>query len=378
MKIKRYEAKDISTALQLIKSELGPDAIILSTKRITKEGSIRSGGKQTVVEVVAGIDYDPQENLIGKEAEGRQRLSSIPRQTDHEAGEISSLRGEIVGLKTMLQNMAGVPQVKPAKDGVVGELTAYLEAIGMEGSLVCSLLGGIVLDDGNSEESAARLRKIVTERLLEQVVLNASSHYGANGPRIWALVGPTGVGKTATAVKLAASFAITQGKKVALISVDNYRIAASEQLRAYARILGLPCQVILRPEELVRAIKLNRDKDVILIDTAGQNQHDDDHIKEVARFIHSHPDIESKLVLSATTQNGDMEDIFHKYMALSVRACIFSKLDESRFYGPIFNQAVRFRLPISYVTTGQKVPEDIEVASNKTMMHLLWSRLRQN
>ncbi|MFH1147787.1 MAG: flagellar biosynthesis protein FlhF [Pseudomonadota bacterium] len=380
MKIKRYEARDINTALQMIKSELGPEAIILSTKRLNKGGGVLGGVRKPMVEVVAGIDYEPPQSVPSKETQPQiNRSRAVYSQTNSNLSEISCLRTEILSLRKMVQTAVTSRQIThQTGNRSLDTLTAHLESIGMDNSVICSLLGGVVLDDQGDSNSCARLQEIVGERLMDQVLVGESTWERGEFPRVLAFVGPTGAGKTTTAAKLAAVFALRQGKKVLLVSADNYRIAASEQLKTYARILGVPFVAILKDEELSRMINANRDRDVILIDTAGRNQHNEDHMKEVARYLYAHPAIEGHLVLSATTQNGDMEDIFEKYSALSVRGCIFSKIDESRFYGPIFNQAVRFRLPIAYFTTGQRVPEDIEAASQKLLKNLLWNGLREN
>lgn len=380
MKIKRYEAKDINAALQMIKAELGPEAIILSTKRLSKGGGVLGGVKKPMVEVVAGIDYEPQQSIPSKAIQAQNnRPGTAYSQSNNDFSEISSLRTEILSLRKMVQTaVTSRPVSHQTGNRSLDTLTAHLESIGMDNSVICSLLGGVVLDDQGDSGSCTRLKEIVSERLMDQVLVGNSSWQREEFPRVLAFVGPTGAGKTTTAAKLAAVLAMRQGKKVLLVSADNYRIAASEQFKTYARILGVPFVTILKDEELSRMINANRDKDVILIDTAGRNQHNEDHMKEVARYLFAHPAIEGHLVLSATTQNGDMEDIFEKYLSLSVRGCIFSKIDESRFYGPIFNQAVRFRLPIAYFTTGQRVPEDIEVASQKLLKNLLWNGLREN
>ncbi len=380
MKIKRYEAKDISTALQTIKSELGPEAIILSTKRLRKGNGLLGGSRKPMIEVVAAIDYEPREPAAGTNSlPVKNNTSYLSRETSNPLPEICTLRAEIANLKRLIQTT--VRPANPAKPlkHAVDALTAYLGSIGLEAPLVCSLLEGVALDGkADSAEASGRLKDIITGRLMHQVVLGRLDEEGTHRQRIWAFIGPTGVGKTTTCAKLAAHFALKGKKKVALFSVDNYRIAASEQLRTYAQILGVPFTAIFKDEELSRAIKLNQDKDMILIDTAGRNPHHEEHMNELARYVYSYPTIEGQVVLSANTQNGDMENVLMKYMSLPVKGCIFSKIDESRFYGPIFNQSVRFKVPIYYLTIGQRVPEDIEEATRKRLAHLLWSELRDN
>ncbi|MDD5451071.1 MAG: flagellar biosynthesis protein FlhF [Desulfovibrionales bacterium] len=400
MKIKRYEARDINAAVQMVKSELGPEAIILSTKRLRKGSGLLGGTGKSMVEVVAAIDYEPREPMVNTAFLPEKRSADyLPGPVNNklitsQLPEVSALRAEVAGLKRMIQTAVGPrPEMRhggqaglsavPAQAGgplnqAVDTLTAYLESIGLESALVCSLLEGAGLDGrADPAESSARLRDIITGRLLDQIVLGRWDEEKANRPCVWAFIGPTGVGKTTTCAKLAAHFALKEKKRVALISADNYRIAASEQLKTYAQILGVPFMAVFKDQDLSRAINRNQDKDIILIDTAGRSPHHEEHMQEMARYIYAHPAIEGQLVVSATTQNGVIEDILAKYLALSVTGCIFSKIDESRFYGPIFNQAVRFKSPIFYFTTGQRVPEDIETATRKRLIDLLWSELHE-
>ncbi|MEW6326986.1 MAG: flagellar biosynthesis protein FlhF [Thermodesulfobacteriota bacterium] len=383
MKIKRYEARDINTALQMVKSELGPEAIILSTKRVRKGNGLLGGTGKSRVEVVAAIDYEPRETMVNTGSLPEKRsVDYLPGPVNNQLvnsqlPEVSALRAEVASLKRMIQTAVRPRKADGPLNQAVDTLTAYLESIGLESALVCSLLEGVVLDGGaDPAASSDRLRDIVTGRLLDQIILGRWDAEEVNRPGVWAFIGPTGVGKTTTCAKLAAHFALKEKKRVVLISADNYRVAASEQLKTYAHILGVPFMAVFKDQDLSQAINRNQDKDIILIDTAGRSPHHEEHMQEMARYIYAHPAIEGHLVVSATTQNGVLEDILAKYLPLSVKGCIFSKIDESRFYGPIFNQAVRFKTPIFYFTTGQRVPEDIEAATRKRLTHLLWSELR--
>ncbi len=191
------------------------------------------------------------------------------------------------------------------------------------------------------------------------------------GAKIQALVGPTGVGKTTTLAKLAANAALQEHKKVVLITLDTFRIAAVEQLKTYAKIMELPVQVALNLSELRQAIQFHQDADLILVDTPGHSQKDRAGMETLEAFLSDQGDIDVHLVLSATTKSSDLSDIVERFATLKPGYLIFSKLDETTNYGPLFNQIVKTRMPVSYLTTGQNVPEDFEPATADTLADLL-------
>jgi flagellar biosynthesis protein FlhF len=186
-----------------------------------------------------------------------------------------------------------------------------------------------------------------------------------------ALVGATGVGKTTTTAKMAAWYSLRAGQRVALLSMDCYRIGATDQLRAYAKIMRLPCEIALRKKDLVSALKKHSDKDVIIIDTAGKSPYDDNHINELQEWFAPCADLEPHLVLSATTKKEDLQTMIKSYSAISASSLILTKLDETRAYATLCQQVVASSLPVSYVCTGQRVPEDFMVA-NKDYLDTLF------
>ena len=179
-------------------------------------------------------------------------------------------------------------------------------------------------------------------------------------PRTIALVGPTGVGKTTTIAKLAATFKIKQGKHVGLITLDTYRIAAVEQLRTYAGIIGLPLQVATTPDELKRAIQRCAGCDVILIDTAGRSQRDNDRLDELAKLMEAANPHEIHLVLSSTCTQPVLLETIERFAKIRTDRIIFTKLDEAVTCGVLVNVARKVNKKLSYITTGQEVPHQIE------------------
>ncbi len=185
-----------------------------------------------------------------------------------------------------------------------------------------------------------------------------------------ALIGPTGVGKTTTIAKLAAHYALVEGKKVALLTVDTYRIAAVEQLKIYSQIIDIPIGVAYSQAEVLEAVEQFKDYDLLLIDTAGRSHNNVMQLGELKSLLES-VQCETHLVLSASTKEQDMLDAVHKFSAAGVDRLLFTKLDETNSYGTLLNTVDATGIPLSYFTTGQKVPEDIEPAEPSRFTDML-------
>ena len=198
------------------------------------------------------------------------------------------------------------------------------------------------------------------------------------GPKVVFFVGPTGVGKTTTIAKIASKFSVEGGKKVALLTADTYRIAAAEQLHTYANILEIPCRIIYSAEEVEQALHDFKDYDYIMVDTAGHSHLNETQREVMNGFIHAVDGICEKevfLVVSATTKYRDLLSIADTYLAMTDYKLIFTKLDETTTLGNLLNLRLHTNAPLSYVTCGQNVPEDIENFNpQKTVKQLLGGR----
>jgi flagellar biosynthesis protein FlhF len=192
-----------------------------------------------------------------------------------------------------------------------------------------------------------------------------------NGPRIIALVGPTGVGKTTTTAKLAAMYAMHKGAKVALVTTDNFRVGAFEQLKTYSKIMGVPLEIAVTSQDLAKATETHADKDLIIIDTAGRSPKDHGRLDELKALLDSGLDIEMHLCLSATTRDKELADAITNFSVLPISSLLFTKLDEAENLGSIVNTHHRSKLPLSYFTNGQMVPEDIVVATPRKLANLV-------
>ncbi len=444
MKIKRFVAKDMRTALTEVKEFLGPDAIILSNKKVA-EG----------VEIVAAIDPESQSSTaaaatVAAEASPPQLQRTEPRfsarvgeqepmpsvnTTGNEQAKApaDSLR-ELLARQMIKQQSrepasqsnkrqaAAAAQVSPAaaferqtsgaSQGVAASqwqelskqqlqqhqaMASQVDAMRSEMLSMRQLLqhqvSGLMWQDlarrepvramviehlqqlGLSEQIADQLACFMPEdisasdawdtaiELLTGQLTTTNDDILRRGG-IVALVGPTGVGKTTTVAKLAAGFAKRHGAdQVALITTDSYRIGAFEQLATFGRIIGCPVKQAKDSDELAMLLNQLAQRKLILIDTAGMSQRDVRLAEKLASLVHnSRVKIKSYLVLSATAQARVMQETVAQFKRISLAGCIFTKLDECLSLGEVINVAIQNALPVSYLTNGQRVPEDLAVA----------------
>lgn len=346
MQIKQYVAKSVQEAIKKVKEEMGEDAIILSTKKIHHGLQETSFCSIPLVEVVAAIDR-PSSSGVGCSGWtlSPRSLKSDPKKTQKSIEEERFIE--------KILSAGFLPQF-------VQELTEAFR----------SFRRGPSVNDG-----AETFTGLLKWRIRESVEVMAPPF---GGPRIWSFVGPTGIGKTTTLVKLAAYFRLKVTERITLITTDTYRIGAVDQLKQYAQILRLPLEVAYHPEELKQILDRHRKQDLLLIDTAGRNPQLPRAMEELKDLVTVHPKIENHLLLSATTQDRDLEAIVNRFRLLPLASYIFTKIDETTQYVPLFNQLVRYRRPLSYLTNGQSVPEDIEQATQTRVANLVFSTLSLN
>lgn len=229
------------------------------------------------------------------------------------------------------------------------------------------LLRGIAGSTGVAKDDAS-----VQQQLVDRVAGMFIPGQSPGTPtKVFTFVGPTGAGKTTTLAKLAAQFSIFHKKKVALITIDTYRIGAVDQLKIYGDILGIPLEVVMTPKELKEAVYRQRDKDAILIDTAGRPSKNRMSIAELRSFLDVIAPAETFLVLSCTTKDRDLVSIVEDFKALNYTKLIFTKTDETEALGSILNIAHATGTPVAYITNGQSVPDDIEVVDPQKLAKMI-------
>ncbi|TMO43837.1 flagellar biosynthesis protein FlhF [Pseudoalteromonas ruthenica] len=465
MKIKRFFAKDMRTALKEVKDELGVDAVIMSNKKLAdgveivaaidherpaaapksapqqqmqprateqrmvrpqtrtqrpepqshngvadslqallerqspkpKNAALADMFSQSGIDMSApeepvaqpqrraapANDYAPQPTLaeptqaraaaqsMGDDLDGdgfdelhRQTNDSV-QQEAMDSEEISAMRDEMSAIRQLLEHQVSglLHQDRARRDPTRACFIERLQGMGID-TEVAEQLVRYVPDDVSRKQAWSAALDMVQKQL--HTTNNEILRHGG----VYALVGPTGVGKTTTVAKLAALGAQKYGAdKVALITTDTYRIGAYEQLATYGRIIGCPVKQVKDANELADVLYQLRNKRLVLIDTAGMSQRDLRLSEQLNTLMRStRVDIRSYLVLSATAQHEVLQETVRHFQKVDLSGCIFTKLDESLSLGEIISVAIQNRLPIGYLTNGQRVPEDIRVANSEKMV----------
>lgn len=416
MRIKKYIANSMREALLQIKDELGEDAIILKTRKLPKKVFGIAG--QEEVEVTAAVDEDtvqtPKQSfqpitLSNPGLYNRNRTSSVVDMTKENAPDVRPWKPQ--GAEPIKQTRFEKPAISPvsSKDQQIDELKQnvrelkdiVVEILNKEKAAATapvatingftgewSILYRKLIESEVKQEVAYKLIKEVsgTDILLadtqaEKKFVHALTDFfpvagplklKKGAPLVVAFVGPTGAGKTTTLAKLAAHCSINKQKRVSIITADTYRIAAIEQIKMFAEIVKINLQVIFSPDEIEGALDGCAQDDIVFVDTAGRSQRHKEHMDELVAFVNKlHPD-ETHLVVSATTKDSDLLDIINRYKCVNVNRLLFTKLDETVRAGNILNIVNDCRIPVSYFTFGQSVPDDIELAQTTRFVQHLW------
>lgn len=361
MRIKRFEAHDTKTALAMVKQEMGDSAVILATRTLSPSERRVHGLQRSLVEVVAAMDYDAEAILAdAMPAREAAREMEPPRLMKTHYDPAASLRHEdtvSISRKTAFQEATRGPlQTASGAHSAQKTRTHFAGLLPEEKSAPAK-------PANRTSKPDARLVAKWRDELIRQVAVKPLSLTPGRGPKIIALVGATGVGKTTTAAKIAAWFSIREKRSVALLSMDTYRIGATDQLRTYARIMRIPCEIAIRKNDLGKAIEKHAQRDLIIIDTMGKSPYDKEHIADLAEWFGVSDRIEPHLVLNATAKKEDLRHVIGQYATLPAQGCILTKLDETRAYANLCQQIAELGIPVSCLCTGQQVPEDFLLAS---------------
>ncbi len=384
MKVKRYIVQDMNEAMIKIKSELGIDAVILNTRKI-KTGGFFKFFKKPLLEVVAAIDEplthtiieNPKKEVIVEKV--KPEIVEKPVVQDTIAKEPIP-NNELQELKEMVTNLIkkveNIEHATPVLDQTPEDkYIEFLNALDIQESISKKILEivqrQININDKNHETILNAMKVIAREYLGDIKTIDTDM---LNKPNVYMFLGPTGVGKTTTLAKIAARLALVENKKIGLITADTYRIAAVEQLKTYSEILGIPLEVIYEASELQDAIERFKDKDYILIDTAGRSHKSKELKSDYDELVRYLKDVKIYLVMSMTTSFKDLKSIIDSYGFLKEYRLLFTKLDEATSYGNILNMKVLTGKPLSYFTIGQSVPDDIEVADKERIIQYIFDQ----
>ena len=363
MRIKSYFAETVAAAVQTARQEMGDDAMLVETRKAAAESQHLGA-----YEVVFGVaDRAP----VHTGPSARQASPALaPNDAARLSAEMAQMRRQLEGIRLAMRSGLTAPRWLLPSSSLAGVFSGLLAAdiAGEVAQVIVDRLHA-QLDAAVPEDPAAIDRALVAE--LESRFTIEPSVGRSQDPRIAALVGPPGSGKTTTLVKLAVAHGLAARRSVQLITLDNFRVAASDQLRSYAAILGVGFQAVETPAGLARAIDEHRSKSLILIDTPGFGMAEMDGAADMARALAQISDIDTHLVLSASTRSADLTRVVEAFEVFRPSKLLFTRLDETDCYGPIFCESARTRKPLSFLAMGQRIPEDLSPASHGLLIDMI-------
>ncbi len=369
MTVKTFSANSMRDAIAMVKQELGEDALILSTKRLPRSGN--DPYRDDIFQIEA---MPPEADAEGDSPSIQEALFCEPGEDFIQSSGWEILQKELGSIRQMLYTVNHSELFSDLLLTYPGIFSIYVKLIraGISEKRVQMLLIQSFSDEAVKYTSQSDYTRQVFKKLLS-VVKVAMPFYKkeTKGTEIIAFVGPTGAGKTTTIAKLAAKLHLEMKKKTGLISIDNYRIGAFDQLKTYSSIIGIPCIPAFTKKDLITALNKLGSMDYILVDTAGQSHLDRKRLSGLKDIMNLNCDVESQLVISAATGRHDLKDVVDSFRILKPSSYIFSKIDETRRRGGIIDQMIEHSMPVSFITNGQEVPEDIIVANEKTILQLL-------
>jgi len=420
MKVKRFIAKDMRTALRQVKEDMGPDAVILSNRKVGDQTEIlvaedydeqlinqaldqtmsssqspattiyQSDASDRQASQPAAVDYAPaQREALNQAVVAESSVDSeqdvefqgteihnngLPEELHQAAGlfqnpvpdnsNITAMHDELKSLKAMIENQQALSEWGQLSQKHPLRVTLYkrLTEMGLSQDVCKYLVKGLDQNQDVEHSMQAALKQLVHQlTVVDDDILNRGG--------VYAMVGPTGVGKTTTIAKLAARFVMRHGQNhVALISTDNYRIGAHEQLMAYGRLLGVPVHTVNNAQELQQLLHTLYDKKLVLIDTAGMSQRDVRLSEQFVHFSSQQSLIKSYLVLSANAQLPTLNEVVRSFKKANLAGCILTKVDEAASLGGVLSIMIKHHLPAAYISNGQRVPEDLQPARARELV----------
>jgi flagellar biosynthesis protein FlhF len=382
MKIKTFRGKTMAETLDQVKRSFGPGAMILTTRSLPRRGIFGVKSKPWIEITAAPARANlPRPLRRGKVIARHESTDEVNGATESvvRASSSETRRGasdnevlaEIGALKSLVHDLAREAR-RPQKRQI--PKTLYETYLAMTRNEVAEQVAQQLVTEARAELPADRLadvdkvRAFLRSRVEAMLPTAGPIAVRDDGqPTVVALVGPTGVGKTTTIAKLAANFCLREQRRVGLITIDTYRIAAVEQLKTYAQIIDVPLKVVTSPDELRSAVTEMADRNVIFIDTAGRSQRDAIKVKELKGYFAAVRPSEVHLVLAGTSSATVLAQAAERFSEIGIDRVIFTKLDEAVGFGVILSCLDKVEAKLSYVTTGQDVPNDIMVSKGRDL-----------
>ena len=381
MKIKSYYSRTVEDAMAAARQEMGPDAMLVNSRKAPPE--VRHLGEYEVVFANIAGAVAPAEATLRLPGERSEAIPAFQAPAGSRLStEVAELKKELEGMRHAITRTAYAPAQWIGVSQDLSDAYATLTAAELSAELAREIvqaagdrLNGHRLPPGRGTPGAdaAAFQRALTEEISSRFTTEGTLGRSPETPRIVALVGPPGSGKTTTLVKLAVNYGLAARRPVLLLSVDTHRVAAADQLRSYAAILGVGFQLLETVSSLAQTIEENRGKELIFIDTPGLAYGDLEDSESLAHFLATRGDIDTHLVLPASMKAADLSRMVDAFEVLRPRHLLFTKLDETRSYGPIFSEAARSGKPLSFFAAGQRIPEDLEAATSERVLDLVFS-----
>lgn len=374
MQIKKYTAPTLKEATARMKQELGSEAIILSTRII--EADQRQNRKK-MFELTVGIEkvITPQKKSTASTAKVNDAKKSLYDELKSISEKVYP-KNEIPTKQTPVERpVAQKAKSKPAQETALGkELKEVVDTLiyrEVNKPIITSILGQLEKQKGFLHPST--IDSYVLQSIASMIPVKNFELRKKGKPTVISLVGPTGVGKTTCIAKLAVISKILHNLDVGLISSDTYRLGAIDQLKIFSEISNIDLLVAYEPEDMPKLIESFKKKDVIFIDTAGRSQKSLDQLKKTKEFLDAVKVDETYLVLSSTGNSKNLFDTADKFKLFDYNALIFTKLDEAVVYGNILNVAVNFNTPVTFLSNGQVIPDDIIAADKEFIAKIVYT-----
>jgi len=386
MQVKRYHAENMKQAMDAAIRELGSDAVMIAHRKIRRKG-VKNLFRKPILEVTftydpatipavkkaAPVFSQPQDDLHlgGSTDKGwGQRSKAVPATTVSNE-QFEQLDNRISSFEAILTRF--IDKFEYVKRDFAYDYPEEVQKL--LGKLIeAQVREDIALNLAKQADQILRQQpgttaaEIIEHLLLEQLGRAKPILHKKFTQKVILVLGPTGVGKTTTIVKLAADFAVKQKKNVGIINTDTYRIGAQEQLQTYADILGIPLQVVYHAHELDSAMEYMSDRDIIFVDTAGKRPGDEQHKDDLLDIVRVLKPEDILLCLAATTSNSSIKEMVDTYGFVDDYRLMITKLDETKYRGSLVNISWYTQKPLAYVTTGQDVPDDIEIADIESIV----------
>ena len=406
MVIKKFQGKTEAEAVEAAKKELGANVVVMNVRNVKRKG-LFSFLKPQLIEVTVALEEENERQTVaqtprkepvslinsGFDAVVSDKTQTVEKEAESKQ-ENSAIEEKLDSLHILLEQQLQKPDEEKNEDSGEKEKDGDKEK-DSELLVFMKLLYNTMLDNEVNEKYANQIIDEMEKNskpnmpfdyalanTYQKMILKFGKQVGItpaeHGTKVIFFVGPTGVGKTTTIAKIASKFSVDEGKKVALLTADTYRIAAAEQLRTYANILEIPFRIVYAVEEVEQAIVDFKDYDYVMVDTAGhshQNEVQKENMNKLIHFVDGLVEKEVFLVVSATTKYRDLISIADTYSEMTDYKLIFTKLDETTTLGNLLNLKLHTGADLSYVTCGQNVPDDIESFNpQKTVKQLLGGR----